>query len=353
MSKKHISILLLFALNCFLVFTAQAQTSVFTYQGRLTDTNAAANGTYHMKFSLFGSLAGNDQIGTTLTFDGSGGNPAAVDVANGIFTVNLNFTAPNAFDGSARWLEMAVKKPAEADYTTLTPRQPITSSPYSIRTLSAATADNANNLGGIAASQFVQTTDPRLSDARTPLAGSNNYIQNTTAAQTADFNISGNGTIGGNLTVTGTLNALLGQNVTSAFGTGGASVTTAVWQIIPGLTQTITVPANSNFHIFVTTDGGVQNTGAADTSSIIDVAVHINAALLGNAGFKRLTVHNVNAMTGAFEYWSMGSSLVLTPGTYTIDVRTRKSSSTTANATVSGNNTTVLQGHLTIFMLKK
>src|SRR5207237_5785583 len=40
----------------------------------------------------------------------------------------------------------------------------------------------------------------RLSDARQPTAGSSNYIQNTTLPQgTSNFNISGNGVIGGNV----------------------------------------------------------------------------------------------------------------------------------------------------------
>jgi hypothetical protein len=92
----------------------------------------------------------------------------------------------------------------------LTPRQPVTSTPYAVRSASSANADTATNatnastatnatqLGGIAASQYVQTGDSRLSDARTPTAGSGNYIQNTTTQQaTTNFNISGNGTVGG------------------------------------------------------------------------------------------------------------------------------------------------------------
>ena len=52
-------------------------------------------------------------------------------------------------------------------------------------------------LGGIAADQYVQTNDARLANARDPLPGSANYIQNTQSPQTAsNFNISGTGTIG-------------------------------------------------------------------------------------------------------------------------------------------------------------
>jgi hypothetical protein len=94
----------------------------------------------------------------------------------------------------------------------LTPRQQVTSTPYAVRSASSANADTATNatnattatnatqLGGIAASQYVQTGDSRLSDARPPAAGSGNYIQNSTSPQAStNFNISGNGTVGGTL----------------------------------------------------------------------------------------------------------------------------------------------------------
>jgi hypothetical protein len=67
-------------------------------------------------------------------------------------------------------------------------------------------ATNATQLGGVAANQYVVTTDSRLSDARPPTAGSLNYIQNGTSPQAGNFNISGNGTVGNNLTVNAGLN---------------------------------------------------------------------------------------------------------------------------------------------------
>jgi len=55
----------------------------------------------------------------------------------------------------------------------------------------------------VAASNYVQTNDPRLTDARSPTAGSANYIQNGTSQQaTSNFNISGNGTAGGTISAT-------------------------------------------------------------------------------------------------------------------------------------------------------
>jgi len=54
-----------------------------------------------------------------------------------------------------------------------------------------------------AAGLIVQTNDPRLSDARPPLAGSSFYIQNTSSPQSANLSITGNATVGG--TVSGLL----------------------------------------------------------------------------------------------------------------------------------------------------
>ena len=92
-------------------------------------------------------------------------------------------------------------------YQQLSPRVKITSVPYSIKSQSADSATNASNaitagtatnalsLGGVAANQYVQTTDVRLTDARPPTAGSASYIQNqNSAAQlSTSFNIGGTG----------------------------------------------------------------------------------------------------------------------------------------------------------------
>ena len=44
----------------------------------------------------------------------------------------------------------------------------------------------------------MQASDARMSDARTPTAGSSNYIQNGTSPQSAaNFSITGNGTAAG------------------------------------------------------------------------------------------------------------------------------------------------------------
>ena len=132
----------LFVLTALLALAANvayAQTGTITYQGRLTDGGTAANGTYDLRFTLWDAVILGNQIpvGSPITLTKTG-----VNVTNGVFTVQLDF-GTSSFPGADRYLEISVKHPADATYTPLVPRQQLTSSPYSIRTLSAATADSA------------------------------------------------------------------------------------------------------------------------------------------------------------------------------------------------------------------
>jgi hypothetical protein len=166
-----------------------AQTSSFTYQGRLTDSGTAANGTYDMQFKLFDNA--NNQIGSTIT-------NTTVSVSNGVFAVQLDYGS-SAFPGADRFLEIGVRPSGSSDpYVILSPRQQLTSTPYAIRSATADTATNATQLNGTAANQYVLTNDPRLTDARTPLPGSNDYIRNLlNGQQAANLSISGDGKFGG------------------------------------------------------------------------------------------------------------------------------------------------------------
>src|SRR5690349_21658680 len=47
--------------------SASAQTSSFTYQGRLADSGTPVNGNYDLQFALWNSSSGGGQIGSTQT----------------------------------------------------------------------------------------------------------------------------------------------------------------------------------------------------------------------------------------------------------------------------------------------
>ncbi len=173
------------------------QTTAFTYQGQLTDAGQPADGNWDLRFALFGGASGGTQIGTMQTV-------STVPVSGGVFTVQLDFGG-SAFPGANRFLEIGVRPAGGGSYTTLAPRQQISSTPYAIRTLSAATADTLSSacVGCVTDGQIQSVSGSKVSGsvpaASLPI-GSGNYVQNTTAVQAnANFNISGNGVLGGNL----------------------------------------------------------------------------------------------------------------------------------------------------------
>ena len=148
MKKIFISISLIF-LFTFSIFGQQ--TTAFSYQGKLNNSATAANGTYDFKFELYNVVLSGAPIGTV--------SANGVSVINGVFTVQLDFGA-NAFDGTDRFLDIAVRLPASS-YTTLTPRQKLASVPYAIKAIAAdtatvaQTANNSTSLGGITASSYL------------------------------------------------------------------------------------------------------------------------------------------------------------------------------------------------------
>jgi len=181
----------LLAVSFFAVAT-NAQANSFTFQNTLPSEITPATGAFEMEFRLFDAATDGAQIGATVTL-------AEVAVKDRAFAVGLDFGAA-AFPCADRFVEISVRRWSDEPFTVIATRPQILSVPYAIRSLSAATADNALNIGGVDASALVQTTDTRLSDSRDPNPGSDNYIQNRTSPQTgANFNIDGNGTAGGNI----------------------------------------------------------------------------------------------------------------------------------------------------------
>ena len=98
--------------------------TAFTYQGRLADGGAAANGQYDLLFRLYAGLTGGTALGEVMLND--------VPVSEGLFTVSLSFGS-GAFNGEARFLEVGVRPgPSSGAFTTLSPRQALTPAPYAL-----------------------------------------------------------------------------------------------------------------------------------------------------------------------------------------------------------------------------
>ena len=130
---------------------ARAQGNAFTYQGQLNSDGAPVNGSNDLTFVLYNAASGGGTVGTSNVFND-------LPISNGVFTVTLDFGA-GAFDGSARWLQLAVRPGASTGpYTNLDPRQPILASPYAMRATAAGEA--ATVTGNVAASQLTGTLPP-------------------------------------------------------------------------------------------------------------------------------------------------------------------------------------------------
>jgi hypothetical protein len=129
---------------------AHSQGTAFTYQGSLTQSGAPATGLYSLRFALYDSVGGGSLVGAPQTNN-------TVSVSNGLFTVSLDF-GTGIFTGPPRWLEIGVKSNGVAGaHTLLTPRQPLTPSPYSIFASRAGTAGTADSVGpGVVNSSSVQ-----------------------------------------------------------------------------------------------------------------------------------------------------------------------------------------------------
>ena len=118
--------------------------SAFTYQGQLNQDGTPVTGMCDFQFSLWKAASGGAQIGTPQSVNN-------ISVHDGLFTVQLDF-GNGAFQGDARWLQVAVRCPAgSGSYTTLDPRQPLTPTPYALALPGLWTRQNAtspNLIGG-------------------------------------------------------------------------------------------------------------------------------------------------------------------------------------------------------------
>lgn len=186
---------------------AFSQTTSFTYQGKLTDAGNPPTAQYDLIFRLFD--ASGTQIGTDQMKDD-------VQVTIGIFTVTLDFGESPFSGNTADSLEIAVRPGASTGaYTTLTPRQPLTSSPYSVKSKNTASVSCSLCItdAQISAVDGGKVTGTVANAATAATAGNVSGVvaiaNGGTGSSTKDFvDLSTDqSSIGGNKTFNGTLNA--------------------------------------------------------------------------------------------------------------------------------------------------
>jgi hypothetical protein len=146
--KKLRSLFIMLALLLGIHQAAAQGTTAFTYQGQLHDGGTNANGTYTMIFKLYDAVTSGNQVGSTIT--------TSPTLANGLFTVNLDFGA-GAFNGSARYLDITVTSGATTQE--LSPRVQVLADPYAQFAAVAATVTNGAIMNVQLAANAIATTN--------------------------------------------------------------------------------------------------------------------------------------------------------------------------------------------------
>jgi hypothetical protein len=109
--------------------------SAFTYQGQIKQGGSPAEGLVDLRFWLYdGSGGGSVLLGGPI-------NHVGIPVANGLFTVELNFGA-GMFLADERWLQIEITAPSNGGngpFTTLSPRQIVRPAPVAMFAMSGNT----------------------------------------------------------------------------------------------------------------------------------------------------------------------------------------------------------------------
>lgn len=139
-TRQILTTAILLVLSGVLLMAAPLGTA-FNYNGRLSVGGDPATGGYDFRFILYTDAGGGTAVAGPIT-------NSPVGVTNGLFMTTLDFGA-GVFTGSARWLEIGVRTNGDlADFTLLTPRQPLHPVPYALYSPNASWA-------GVAASVAV------------------------------------------------------------------------------------------------------------------------------------------------------------------------------------------------------
>ena len=250
------------ALALGLTATAHAQgTTAFTYQGRLTDGVNPATGIYDLSFTLYDSAGGTGTVGSPVPKLGVG-------ITNGLFTVALDFGAA-PFNGQACWLEIAVTATGSGPVTTLTPRQPLTPTPYALH------AQESSGLDGLRI-QASTNGGPSV------IGGSS---LNSVAPNVAGATIAGGGAVN-----FGGLGVNYSNTVTAAFGTvggGGANQSSGAFATVAGGGH------NTSSGSAATVAGGDSNLASGNNAAVGGGAYNTNAAfaaVIGGGGFNSIAL---------------------------------------------------------------
>ncbi len=246
----------------------------------MKESGTVVNATCDLRFSLWDASADGSLVGATQTV-------SSVSVSNGLFAVSLDFGS-GIFQGDARWLETAIRKPAGVgNFITMTSRQILAPSPYALYATTAATASTAASLAGtLSSTQLTGTVDDaRLSPNVVLLTSSPSF---TGTVSSARFTGDGAGMTGvnadqldgqyrgfyqnaSNLTVGTIADARLSSNVVLLTSSPSFTGTVAAAVFVGGQDQTIQQGAENCF-----IGGGMSNKIKNTYSDYSGIAAGLN-----------------------------------------------------------------------------
>ena len=204
---------------------ARAQSTAFTYQGRLSDGVNPAGGSFDLRFALYDAATFGTQQGLAIT-------NSATAVSNGFFTVVLDFG--NQFPGAARWLEIGVRTNVNVAFTLLSPRQALTAAPYAYRAAAFNGAISNAQLSGIYGSPIT------LNNAANSFSGSGSGLTALNASSLTAGTVS-DARLSANVALRSGGNAFTGnQTVTSGNIGIGTTVPAAALHVTTGTDATLT-----------------------------------------------------------------------------------------------------------------
>ena len=255
-SKFFFMMSVLLVLSFLTVGQAYAGTA-FTYQGQLKDNGVVVNATCtSIAFALYDALNAGTQQGSTVT-------KSSVGVTDGLFTTQLDFG--NQFDGNDRWLEIAVD--CGSGSSTLSPRQPLTPTPYAIYAQSTGNLDAAKTTTGQFDNARINWAAPGAIGTTTQAAGAfstlrvgtsttGGYVLTADASGNATWNAAGTAITGSATTIdTETLTASSAMVTDGSGKVAVSSVSATELDYLDGVTGAIQTQLNSKGAGDVTLNG--------------------------------------------------------------------------------------------------
>ena len=255
------------------------------FQGRLTDSGgvAKADGLYNMQFRIYSASTGGTALWTETRETTN-----RIQITNGLFSTQLGeaTTLPaSLFNATDLYFEITMATPATANCSTascatwetaMTPRNKLATSAFSF---------NSATLNGKSDTDFAAAT------------GSSNYIQNTTSAQTASFNVSGTGRVGGAFTAASTLTATgaVTANSTALFKNSANSTTSFRIQNAAGLTLFTADTTNARLQVGSATTDATAVSFILDSSSSASDPTGVNGAQYYSTSKNRMRCYENSA----------------------------------------------------------